>query len=645
MIRVISRPLALSLLLLATVAHARTGPNPGGRELPGTNGAVRVAPARLAQPASTMTVVPVPLPAGAVQIDSTYYDFQDFGSLGTRIVVGADARVHLTWMDDDCELDGAGCPPNLSAPQPFPERGMNYAVRDAFGTWTRLGKVKDPGIRNCCLTELLGGFGTIAVTPDGRAAISQHMNEDGCDERGDFYLENAVGGSSYTAYLTPIIDPSPLFPQVVALPNGSFVVLGEIPHTTSDCLHCGTNDFKVSRLAAAGAHFVCPTGWQCGNWASVAPNALFQNGYPAFPTMAAASDGRVGIAVTDFGGNVFLIESTNGTFNAGTIVIRKITTNVTATVTASDSTSTQYRPYVNCALAYNDTTPNVVWSELQARKNGSAVAYADYHSRIQHWSSTTGITTVKQVQAGEADTYDNVDNGNAGPLAGFNTISVDWPQVGFSADGSETYVAWLRFTDAEIDTSAHAGQPAFFTGVGFGDVAASVRRGAGAWSAPQNLTATPNTDERYFSLAARNDGGLAHLVFQASATNQAGSAVAEDRGTSPGNLVRRIAYLERTLAGSLVAVGDPARGAPLPTLRVSPNPSRGHVRFAIDAARRGGNVLVFSVSGALVARVPVLAGGFAEWDGRDLQSRPIAGGVYFARLEGAGPAAKLLVMR
>ena len=123
-------------------------------------------------------------------------------------------------------------------------------------------------------------------------------------------------------------------------------------------------------------------------------------------------------------------------------------------------------------------------------------------------------------------------------------------------------------------------------------------------------------------------------------------AVAQDRGTSPGNLVRRIAYLERRLDASLVAVGDRPSAPRAPSLRVSPNPSRGRVRFAIDAVRPGGGtVLVFAVSGALVARVPVPAAGFAEWDGRDLQSRPLSGGVYFARLEGAGPAAKLLVMR
>ena len=39
-------------------------------------------------------------------------------------------------------------------------------------------------------------------------------------------------------------------------------------------------------------------------------------------------------------------------------------------------------------------------------------------------------------------------------LSGFNTISVDWPQVGFSPGGFETYVVWLRFTDAQVDPTA-----------------------------------------------------------------------------------------------------------------------------------------------------------------------------------------------
>src|SRR5207244_13483278 len=117
-------------------------------------------------------------------------------------------------------------------------------------------------------------------------------------------------------------------------------------------------------------------------WTSVAPLSLYRNGFPAFPTLATDGRGLVGIAVTDFGGNAFLIESADGTFNAVTITIRNLTQNSDATITASDSPSTEYRPYVHCHLAYNDTTPHVVWSELQARKSGSTTAYFDSPSRL-----------------------------------------------------------------------------------------------------------------------------------------------------------------------------------------------------------------------------------------------------------------------
>ncbi len=73
---------------------------------------------------SIVMAVPVPLPTGAVQIDSTYYDLQDMGSLGQRVIVGADGRVHVAWQDDHCNFAPGGCPPNPSAPEPYPRRGM-----------------------------------------------------------------------------------------------------------------------------------------------------------------------------------------------------------------------------------------------------------------------------------------------------------------------------------------------------------------------------------------------------------------------------------------------------------------------------------------------------------------------------------------
>ncbi len=628
-------------------AGARVRPNIGDRLVRAPDGALQrlghrdegvTASARTALPAAVarlnaLLANPAPLPAGALQLDSTYYDLQDMGSLGTRIVSTTDGRIHVAYEDDFCELDEFGCPPDPNGARVFP-RAMAYAVRDAAGTWTRVGKVQDPTLTRCpqCAgSDTHGGFGTLAVLPSGRVAMATHMNEDGCDLRGDLYVEDASGGAAWSAYLTPLGDP--LFPQVAALPNGSFTLMGEVPLAGS---YEETQSVQITRLGALGGNFTCPTGWQFGAWTSPFSSALFRDGLPAFPSIAVSSNGRCGIAVGDFGGNMLLVESSDGTFSAGTVTIRNLTNYSDAAIVRSDSASTEFRPYIHCHLAYNDTTPNVVWSELQARRIGMNLRYFDHRSRIRHWNPVQGVSTVKQVAAGEADRYDDLDQGlTSGPLSGFNTISVDWPQVGFSSDGSSTYVVWLRFVDAEIDPTANAGLPGVCTGIGYGDIACNVRPAGGAWGVARNLTQTPTTDERFVSLATRNDGGRVHLIFQASATDQAGVSLIGDRGSSPGNLLRRIAYMEPVVTAPL-AVGDPP--AVPPSLRAFPNPAHGRVRFALGGAGRGETIEIFSVHGRHVATVRAGAGDF-EWNARDDSGHAVAGGIYFARPSSAPRAA------
>ena len=425
-------------------------------------------------------------------------------------------------------------------------------------------------------------------------------------------------------------------PQVTANPNGSFTLLAENPRAGA---YDGVASFRVSYLAAPGAPFTCPVGWQFGAWTSVYSQVLFPHGFPGFPSIARSANGRVGVAVADIGGNVYLIESSNGTFAAGTITTRTLTSYTDAMITAADSTSTQFRPYIHCHVAYNDTTPHVVWSELQARRISNVIQSFDWHSRIVHWDPIRGVEVVKQVAQGEADQYDNVDRGLKGPLPGQNTITVDWPQVGFSADGFETYVAWLRFVDAEVDTSAHMNLAGICTGVGFGDIAASVARPGEPWSVPQNLTNTPATDERFVSLAARNTLGKVHIAFQASSTNQAGDVILGDRGGSdrvhpPVVLLRRIAYLERTLTASLVGVPESESRLFASSMIASPNPAPSRVRFAFAGDVRaiaGEFVDVFSVSGRHVARIPAGRDGAFDWNGRDAAGQRVAAGIYFAR--------------
>jgi len=247
---------------------------------------------------------------------------------------------------------------------------------------------------------------------------------------------------------------------------------------------------------------------------------------------------------------------------------------------------------------------------------------------------------VRLVKQGGAETggYDNIDNGQDGPYVGLNHISNDWPQVGFSLDGGETCVVWMRCVDSEVDPTANAGIPGA-TGIGFGDIEASVALGNGPWSPAQNLTQTPQTDERYPAIAPRNSGGKVGILFQASATNQAGIAEAQDRGTTPSLYVRRIAWLDRHLNASVVSVDEPAPGAAAPpTLVASPNPARGSVSFAAGASHPAGSVLVFTIAGRRLARVP-LERGSATWNGRDLGGRPVPSGVYLARIEGERSAA------
>ncbi len=74
-----------------------------------------------------------------------------------------------------------------------------------------------------------------------------------------------------------------------------------------------------------------------------------------------------------------------------------------------------------------------------------------------------------------------------------------------------------------------------------------------------------------------------------------------------------------------------------PVLLAAPNPSSCAVRFVLPDLPAGGSVAleVVSVDGRLVWRAEPREGEIL-WDGRDASGRPIASGVYFARLVSAG---------
>jgi hypothetical protein len=565
-------------------------------------------------------------------LDSTYYDMQDMGGLGKRIVVEPDGDVHVTYENGYCYLAPDGCPPDPNEPDPFPMRGMGYARR-VGGLWNMDGKVSDPDLPSCCASpDVLGGFGGIDLTADGRAVIAQHMNEDGCDRRGDVYVDSGVGTADWEAYLGEITPNSFLFPQVVANPNGSLTMLGEVPRGGE---HNGTADVRVAYLAAEGGEIDCAsTYWQFGSWTSIIDLGLFINELPEFPTIVGGSDGRVGVAIADNGGNIYLVESSDGTFDPGTITLTNITGYSTSSITDPDSTSTEYRPYVQCDIAYNDTVPHVVWCEMQARKSGDSFYLIDYQSKIRHWSPGTGMQTVYQVPPGVADLYDEPYNGLPGYYPGFNTATVDWPQVGFTTD-DVTYVLWVGFNDADVDTSVHAGLPGIVLGVGFGDLYIA-HNSAGSWSAAANITNSPDRDDRFPSLAVDNEPGFAHIVYQTTAGATAGNSIIGDRDDKP--LVLHYIMYHEFMTGYCAKVPEEKRDeSASPVLGCYPNPSRSSVEFTIGSSNAARvSISIFDVAGRRVAEIDRASSAGETrlaWDGRSMDGTPAASGVYFAALK------------
>jgi hypothetical protein len=131
--------LLLSIVLITAspaLAGARATANPADRLVREVNGSAQMsAPAQLA-------AYLVPLPDNAVQLDSTTYDLQDMGSLGTRIVVAPNGVVHVAWQDDLRlprpveHVDPARQGPGSQHPELLPDRvvrGLRHLGGDPVG--------------------------------------------------------------------------------------------------------------------------------------------------------------------------------------------------------------------------------------------------------------------------------------------------------------------------------------------------------------------------------------------------------------------------------------------------------------------------------------------------------------------------------
>jgi hypothetical protein len=272
---------------------------------------------------------------------------------------------------------------------------------------------------------------------------------------------------------------------------------------------------------------------------------------------------------------------------------------------------------------------------MQARKSGDSYILVDYHSRVMHWSPGTGIEVVYQVPAGVADLYDEPYLGQPGYYPGFNTLTVDWPQVGFSHDSLHTYIIWVGFNDADIDSTVHAGLPGFLMGVGYGDIYFTIREGGG-WREPFNVTDSPDRDDRYPSLAAWNPDGNAHIMYQTSVIAAAGGSIIGDRDEEPLDLHHIMYYEFPTFPVSVSDMRLPDTPESPIKLRVAGNPSMDDVKFMVTLGSAGKvRMSIFDLTGRKVAELTERAyeqGTHSiTWNGEAADGSRVSSGVYFAK--------------
>ena len=137
---------------------------------------------------------------------------------------------------------------------------------------------------------------------------------------------------------------------------------------------------------------------------------------------------------------------------------------------------------------------------------------------------------------------------------------------------------------------------------------------------------------------ARHDAAaMRAAILLASQRNVGGVFVTDDSlpnpwDTTPAYWAQEIATIESTSVTppAAVAPGAPAASA----LRAMGSPARGGVAFVLD------------VRGRRVRTIGLPAGaGSARWDGADDRGIPAPPAVYFARLDGEGAAARVVLLR
>ncbi len=562
-------------------------------------------------------------------IDSTTMDHQCNGNIHQRIATVGDSALHVTAM--------ISYNPDVG----YATRGMKYFYY-YDGIFTNFNYVEGSG-----MGDERGGYGSVIgyYVPDlglGKIAIvTSHPNLDARAFGAHwYYFQDAFQGvGAFIPTEGPIGDgvdecDDMLWPSMYITNDltGDIAMAGRTNHT-SPCVG-SFQDMWVTHKTFGALSWDEPI--------SLIDPAEWWNG-PDIPMLAGADNGYFAIAADEFQTNVYFWDSTDGG------VTWSDRQSITGYPTGPqqvppDSSSTEYRPIQNAALAVSPGgTPHVIWTAYQAR--GSAIDSTwtpgsglwQYRTKLEHWDPVNGISEVYRHTSGVADTVE-------GTAFAYNVGHIS---IGFGPTDDIVYAIYEGFVDADVDPT---------TGLGFGDIYVSMSTDGGAtWQDRVNITNTMGSDDLYPAIARVNPQGIVQelpgfSVGNADGVNDFVMIYQNDdvggtfmRGDEPDPNFDML-YVAPVDFGEVTGIGDggPDTGGDIPKAfalgQNYPNPFNPSTSISYQLPEQSDVTLkIHNVRGQLVKELVhgVQDAGIhtVQWNGKDAAGQTVSSGIYLYILE------------
>jgi hypothetical protein len=377
---------------------------------------------------------------------------------------------HWILMDptDPNKLHVHYCVSDSSNPTGSSSRRTVYAYSSDAGTTWNYG-TEVPSVRS--------GFGYMDLKSDGCAVLSNHSEVSGTINT-NLYVDAFAQLGSFTQYLTPLTHGRGVWGQAHVMTNGNIIMVGSGHDGTTS-----TDTLKYSIFNGASC-----TQWDylyypyCGG---TTPNVRWQS--------ASGINGNVVVVYNPLAETAYI--------GNNAIYSMKSTDNGTTWSTPA----TIFQPFVSGGL---DTVAPYLSMDVQFKPNTT-----DYYTVF----NATGNNLFKKAQL-----YISKNGGTAHLIADSNTvpntrtmaltysnhIGIDYPSVGFSADGQVIYCAFSVMT---ADTGV--------SGWNTRDIYYSYSTDDGVtWAHAIQVTSTPLIDEGYPSVSLVNPGTspetyVLHMVY------------------------------------------------------------------------------------------------------------------------------------